>query len=50
MFGHIGDPIATEIGNHLVDSIAIAIQCCNGKALQMSVVREVSAALGAEAA
>jgi len=37
---------AGDIGNHLVNSIAIAVQRCNGKALQASMEREARVALG----
>ena len=40
---------AEDIGNHLVDSIAIAVQRCNGKAQQASVEMEARVALGAAA-
>ena len=41
---------AGDIGNHLVDSIAVAVQRCNGKALQASMEREARVALGVAAA
>ena len=41
---------AEDIGIHLVDSIAIAVQRCNGMALQASVVMEARVALGPAAA
>jgi len=40
---------AWDIGNHLVDSIAIAVQRCNGQAQQASVEMEARVALGAAA-
>ena len=40
---------AEDIGNHLVDSIAIAVQRCNGKAQQASVEMEARVALGVAA-
>ena len=41
---------AADIGSHLVDTIAIAVQRCNGTALQASMEMEVRVALGAAAA
>ena len=38
---------AGDIGSHLVDSIAIAVQRCNGRALQASVEMEARVAMGA---
>lgn len=35
---------------HLVDSIVIVVQCCNGMVLRASADREMQTALGAEAA
>ena len=40
---------AEDIGNHLVDSIAIAVQRCNGMAQQASVEMEARVALGVSA-
>ena len=41
---------ARTIGAHLVDAVAISVQCCIGMALRASRQREMKAALGAEAA
>ena len=41
---------ADEIGAHLVDSIAIAVQRCTGMALRASVEPEKRVAMGAAAA
>ena len=40
---------ADSIGSHLVDCIAVAVQRCNGKALQASVEMETRVALKAAA-
>lgn len=36
---------ASTIGTHLVDSVVIAVQCCNGMALRASRQREMVVAL-----
>ncbi len=40
---------ADDIGNHLIDSVAIAVQRCNGRAQQTSIEMEARVALGAAA-
>ena len=41
---------AAIIGTHLVDAVAIAVQCCTGMALQRSQWREREVVTGAQAA
>ena len=41
---------AADTGSHLIDTIAIAVQRCNGKVQQASVEMEARVALGAAAA
>ena len=40
---------ADDIGNHLIDSVAIAVQRCNGREQQTSIEMESRVALGAAA-
>ena len=41
---------AEAIGAHLLDSVAIAVQRCNGMAVRASVEREATRVFGAQAA
>ena len=43
---HQLDREASAIGAHLVDSIAIAVQCCNGRALRANLVQERTVVMG----